>query len=110
MSARRLGRDELPADFAANADPWHAWLDAAAVGEALTLRPREPGDRFQPQGLGGHSAALNEFMINAKIARDARAGWPLLMGRAGIAWVCGLRLDQRAVVGNETHRCLGSAV
>jgi tRNA(Ile)-lysidine synthase len=103
VEARRLQRDVLPADFAANADPWTAFLDAAVVGQDLSLRHRQPGDRFQPQGLGGHSTALNEFMIDAKIARDARAAWPLLIGQGGIAWVCGLRVDERATVGNETR-------
>ncbi|MCX6031137.1 MAG: tRNA lysidine(34) synthetase TilS [Chloroflexi bacterium] len=87
----------------ANPDPWTAYLDADAVGPELTLRPRAPGDRFQPQGLGGHNTKLNEFMINAKTPRDARSGWPLLVGRAGIAWVCGLRLDERAAVRDETR-------
>ncbi len=79
-------------------DPWQAWLGAGATGPVLTLRPRQPGDRFQPQGMGGHSMKLNEYMINAKIPRDARAHWPLLVGRGGIAWVCGLRVDERAAV------------
>ena len=85
-----------------DADPWTAFLDADAVGDALILRPRAPGDRFCPQGLAGHSVKLNEFMIDAKIARDARSGWPLLVGRAGIAWVCGLRLAEPAAIGPDT--------
>jgi tRNA(Ile)-lysidine synthase len=64
----------------------------------LTLRPRQPGDRLQPQGMAGHSMKLNEYMINTKIPRDARPRWPLLVGRKGIAWVCGLRVDERAAV------------
>ena len=67
------------------------------------LRPRAPGERFQPQGLGGHSVKLNEFMIDRKVHRDDRAGWPLLEGENGLAWVCGLRLDERAAVGRNTE-------
>jgi tRNA(Ile)-lysidine synthase len=77
---------------------WEAWLDAEAVGAHLVLRPRRPGDRFHPQGMGGHSVKLSEFMINEKVLRSARAGWPVLEGANGVAWVCGLRLDERAVV------------
>ena len=73
VSAERLRRDEAPDDFV-NADPWTAHLDAGAVGDALILRPRVLGDRFCPFGLAGHSVKLNEFMIDAKIARDARSG------------------------------------
>jgi tRNA(Ile)-lysidine synthetase-like protein len=100
--ARQLRRDELPADYIADTDPWTAFLDADPVGDALTLRPREPGDRFSPLGLAGHSTKLNEFMIDAKIARDARSGWPLLVGRGGIVWVCGLRLAETAALGPDT--------
>jgi tRNA(Ile)-lysidine synthetase-like protein len=85
------------------ADWWSARLDADAVGAELLLRPRLPGDRFQPQGMGGHSMKLNEFMINAKVPRAARSGWPLLIGRQGIAWVCGQRVDERAAVTPATR-------
>jgi len=100
---RRLAREDLPDGHVAGAAPWVAWLDADVVGPDLNLRPRRSGDRFRPQGLGGHSTKLNEFMINAKVPRAARAGWPLLFGRVGLAWVCGLRVDERAVVGPETR-------
>lgn len=102
VAIRRLRRTRLPAGFAAKADPWKAYLDAAAVGAALTLRPRAPGETFRPQGLDGHRSRLNEFMINAKIPRAARAGWPLLVGQGGIAWVCGLRVDDHAAVRDDT--------
>ncbi|OQA42119.1 MAG: tRNA(Ile)-lysidine synthase [Chloroflexi bacterium ADurb.Bin325] len=99
----RLERAALPDDYALNADPWRAWLDADAVGPDLALRPRVPGDRLQPQGLGGHSVRLNELMINLKTPRAARAGWPILEGRFGVAWACGLRLDERAGVSPRTR-------
>jgi tRNA(Ile)-lysidine synthase len=95
--------DALPEDRGARADPWVAFLDADALGSGVMLRPRQPGDRFQPQGLSGHSTKLNEFMINAKVPKDARAGWPLLCGAAGIAWVCGLRVAEWAIVRPETR-------
>ena len=96
-----LRRVDVPVDFV-GADPWSAYLDADAVGDALILRPRTPGDRFCPLGLAGHSVKLNELMIDAKTARDARSGWPLLVGRGGIAWVCGLRLAEEAAVSPST--------
>ncbi len=95
-------RGELPAGFGSKLGAWVAYLDAEAVGSDLVLRPRVPGERFQPQGLAGHRVKLNEFMINAKTPKDARVGWPLLIGRGGIAWVCGLRVDQRAIVRPDT--------
>ena len=94
----RWSRADLPITFAENRDPWTAWLDADVVGAEMRLRSRAPGDRFRPQGMAGHSAKVNEFMINAKAPRHARAGWPILTGAVGIAWVCGLRVDERALV------------
>ncbi len=103
VTVRRVPRASLPADFAANPDPWAAWLDADAVGSVLHLRPRAPGDRFCPQGMGGHEVRVNEFMINAKTPRAARAGWPLLIGQRGIAWLPGMRVDARAAIGPATR-------
>jgi tRNA(Ile)-lysidine synthase len=97
------GVGALPKDRGAGADQWVAFLDADALGLGFVLRPRQPGDRFQPQGLGGHSTKLNEFMINAKVPQGARAGWPLLCGAAGIVWVCGLRVAEWAIVRPETR-------
>jgi tRNA(Ile)-lysidine synthase len=93
-----IPRADLPDDFDENRDPWTAYLDAGAVGPNPQLRPREPGDRFLPLGLRGHSVRLNEFMINVKVPAAARARWPVLTGAGGIAWVCGLRIDEAAAV------------
>jgi hypothetical protein len=46
--------------------------------------------------MDGRSVTVKEYMIDRKVAQEARAGWPLLVGSNGIAWVCGLRLDERA--------------
>jgi tRNA(Ile)-lysidine synthase len=98
----RSDAPELP--LAPGDEPWQAWLDADATGAELSLRSRLPGDRFEPQGMAGHSMSLSEFMINAKVPRADREGWPLLIGRQGIAWVCGLRVDERAVVTTGSTR------
>ncbi len=94
---------EITDRFPANDDPWTAYLDAQVTGEKLVLRPRQPGDRFQPHGLGGHSARVNETMINRKTPLAARGGWPILVGAQGIAWVCGLRIDERAAIRPDTQ-------
>jgi len=95
---------EVAQAYAVNADPWTAYLDAGVVGSQLALRPRQPGERFQPLGLDGHSARVNEFMINAKVPASDRAAWPLLIGAAGIAWLCGLRIDARSAIQPATQR------
>jgi tRNA(Ile)-lysidine synthase len=78
-------------------DPWEAWLDADAVGAELWLRPRAAGDRFRPFGMEGRSVSVKEYMIDRKVPRSVRHAWPLLVARWGLVWVCGLRVDDRAV-------------
>ena len=106
VSVRRLEPAALPADYATGADPWAAYLDAGVVGKSLLLRPHAPGERFQPQGMGGHSIRIGDFMTNVKLPADLRSAWPLLAGNGGVAWLCGLRLDQRAVVRPATTEVL----
>lgn len=84
--------------------PWRVYADAAAIRQSLCLRTRRPGDRFRPLGMGGHSSKLADFMINQKIAPEARALWPLVTCGEEIVWVAGLRLDERYKVGASTER------
>jgi len=101
-----LAVEDLPPDWEANPDPWQAFADADAAGLPLSLRVRQPGDRFCPFGMRGHVVKLNEFFINAKVDRALRDRWPLVVGRSGIVWVPGLRLDERARVRTGTARVL----
>jgi tRNA(Ile)-lysidine synthetase-like protein len=84
---------------------WEAYMDAAIVGRSPVLRPRHPGDRFCPLGMGGRSKRVNEFMINEKIPASWRDHVPLLVNEDGqIVWVCGWRLDERACVTTDTQQ------
>jgi tRNA(Ile)-lysidine synthase len=94
-----------------NADRWTVYVDTERLGPNPALRPRRPGDRFQPLGMGGRSVGVAEFMINAKIPRRWRAHVPLLVhdrpgssGEQEIAWVVGWRMDERVKVTAETRR------
>ncbi len=106
LSVEMLARTDLPADWQANADPWRAYLDARAAGDVLWLRTRRPGDRFQPQGMEGHSAKLADFLTNRKVQRTIRDRLPLLISEGGIVWVCGQRVDERARVRDGTEQVL----
>jgi tRNA(Ile)-lysidine synthase len=57
--------------------PKHAQL-SILEGATLTLRIRQPGDRFRPQGLHGHSQKLKDWFINHKIPQYWRDSIPLL--------------------------------
>ena len=104
----------------ANASGWQVCIDAARLplsrravspgegvgGWGLQVRARLPGDRFQPLGLSGHSLKVSDFMINAKIEKNLRDRWPLVVCGDDIVWVAGLRLDERFKVTPETTTVL----
>jgi tRNA(Ile)-lysidine synthase len=90
-------------DIQNNTDPYQAWLDHTALLDRLLARPRLPGDRFRPLGMGGHSMKLSDFMINAGMPRRARSGWPLVVAGDEIAWVPGYRLAEPFAITPVTH-------
>jgi tRNA(Ile)-lysidine synthase len=90
--------------IAENVNPFVAWLDADAVGEAPSLRTRQEGDRFQPHGMDGSTVRLSDFLINQKVPLRWRDYLPLLVADGKILWVVGMRLDESALVRPETER------
>ena len=107
IEAEWLAPDELPPDWAANPDPWRAFIAAEAAAGELALRQRQPGDSFQPRGMGGHRKSLSDFLINVKVPAAERDWVPLLVNSDDhILWVAGWRLDERARITSETERVL----
>lgn len=51
---------------------------AIPSGARVTLRTRQPGDRFQPMGMGGRSRKLKDWLIDRKIPAHLRDRLPLL--------------------------------
>lgn len=84
--------------------PWHADVDFDRTGPHLFLRRRQPGDRFQPHGMGGHTVLLREFMINVKLPAAARDDYPLVASQEHIVWVPGYRIDERVKLNPATRR------
>lgn len=74
-----------------NKDPFQAWVDANGISEALELRVRQDGDRFEPLGMDGHEMKLSDFFINVKLPQRARDRWPLLCVGEKVVWVPGYR-------------------
>jgi tRNA(Ile)-lysidine synthase len=74
-----------------NDDPFQVWLDAREIADALELRVRQDGDRFEPLGMDGHAMKLSDFFINAKLPQRARDRWPLLCMGERVVWVPGYR-------------------
>jgi tRNA(Ile)-lysidine synthase len=75
----------------ANDDPFQAWVDADGISDALEVRARQEGDRFQPLGMDGHEMKLSDFFINAKLPQRARSRWPLVCTGDKVVWVPGYR-------------------
>jgi tRNA(Ile)-lysidine synthase len=82
-----------------------AYLDLDRTGDKLTLRPRRPGDRFQPLGMG-QPKKLNEFMIDRKIPQSWRRRVPIVCSPEHIIWVVGGRIDERVKVTEATQKVL----
>jgi tRNA(Ile)-lysidine synthase len=78
-----------------SAKPFQVFLDAK-VAHDLTVRPRQPGERFQPLGMRGASASVKELMINQKIPANARRLWPIVATPDHLVWIAGSHLDERA--------------
>jgi tRNA(Ile)-lysidine synthase len=106
VEARLLSRSELPPSWEDNQDPWQAFLDYDVTGSELILRRRQPGDRFQPLGLGGRQTTLREFMINVKIPALWRHLVPIVASPLHIVWLAGWRVDERTRITKKTKRVL----
>lgn len=82
------------------------WLDADKLQFPLTLRHWQPGDWFCPLGMGGKRQKLQDFFSNQKLARFEKEQIWLLESGGEIAWVVGMRLDERFKVSNTTINCV----
>jgi tRNA(Ile)-lysidine synthase len=86
-------------------DSFTAFFDYDKAGSQLTVRRRQPGDRFQPLGMG-QPKKLNEFMIDARIPQAWRRRIPIVCTPEQILWVVGWRIGERVKVTPGTKRVL----
>lgn len=82
-----------------------AQLDFDAVTLPLTLRAWRRGDRFTPLGMSG-SMKLHDFFVNEKVPRDQRRHLPIVIAGSDIAWVVGMRINDRFRVTDATTTVL----
>jgi tRNA(Ile)-lysidine synthase len=80
-------------------------MDADQVSWPLMVRCWQPGDRFQPLGLGG-TMKLQDFFTNTRISRQRRWKIPILCDQEKICWVMGWRLDDRVKITRQTRRII----
>ncbi len=84
---------------------WRAVLDADGLSYPLEMRPWGPGDRIVPLGMKGRKK-VKDVLIDAKVPLEERQGLPLLLSRGRPVWLCGIRIDDRFKVTEETERVL----
>ncbi len=85
--------------------PREAFLDESLCRGEMRFRSFRPGDRFVPLGME-HEKKLKDFFMDEKVASWERRRVPLLEIGGRIAWVVGLRIDDRFKVQPRTARCL----
>ncbi len=81
------------------------FVDADKAGDVLTLRSWQAGDSFAPLGMKGHKK-ISDFLVDAKIPIYQKSNVLVLSNRDGIIWVCGLRVDDRFKITENTRRIL----
>ncbi|MBI5397505.1 MAG: tRNA lysidine(34) synthetase TilS [Verrucomicrobia bacterium] len=82
------------------------WLDADAVGDALTVRTWRAGDRFQPIGMQAEKK-LQDIFTDEKVPAAQRRQTPVFVAAdGGICWVAGYRIGERFKLTGATRRAL----
>ena len=100
VSTRPLGDGDPRRD---SGGPSTAWLDANRLSFPLTVRGVRPGDRFHPLGAPGMKK-MQDFLVDLKVPREERGRVAVLESAGEIAWVLGMRVDERFKVGEGTSR------
>ena len=89
--------------------PWSAFLDADQITYPLEIRNFRPGDRFIPFGMSGHKK-LKDLFIELKVPSEDRSRIPILTYNNKPIWVCGIRIDDRYKVTDETKRIMRATI
>lgn len=90
------------ANFKIDPDPGSAQLDYHKLEYPLRIRKPETGDYFFPLGLGGRKL-LSDFFSDLKLPAVEKQQVRVLLSGSRIAWVIGLRMDDRFKVDSSTQ-------
>lgn len=84
-----------------------ALVDAEKLRFPLLLRRWQPGDTFQPLGMGGKSRKLQDYFTDLKLSKlEKEQVWILENSDHSIIWIVGMRLDERFKMETETTKLL----
>lgn len=82
----------------------YAMFDKSAIVLPLSIRLRQPGDRFIP--FKGKEKKLKEVLIDDKIPVRTRDRLPLLCDAHNILWIIGSRRSNIGLITNKTKEML----
>ena len=107
IETRHIQEKDLPLwKEKARTHPEIAVLDADQLSSNPELRKVEPGERFEPYGLGGKSQKMSDFLINNKVPAQYRRDLVIAADRAGIVWVPGHRVADRCALRDDTRKIM----
>jgi tRNA(Ile)-lysidine synthase len=101
----RIHTDVIEKMESAFGDDLTAYLNYDRVRGEFVVRPRRPGDRFQPLGMD-EEKKVGRFMIDARVPRLWRTRVPIVCDAERLLWVVGYRIDERVKVTENTKRVL----
>lgn len=85
------------------------YMDYDLIIPPVILRSRLPGDRIDPQGLGG-TKKIKACFIDEKVPRNQRWKVPLLVDAASVLWIVGMRLSERVRISDRTRTFLKAEI
>jgi len=91
--------------FQIDTRPFNAMLDLDSLSFPLEIRNWTEGDRFKPLGMKNYKK-VSDFLIDLKIPLIQKNGIKLLCSGGEIAWIIGLRVDDRFKVTPVTRAVL----
>lgn len=87
-----------------------AVFDASKLQFPLSVRKWQDGDRFNPIGMGGKTKKVSDLLCDLKMPVREKDKVLVLLSRGQIAWVIGIRPDERFKVTPSTKRVIKATI